>query len=50
MEGSTLDYSDDLNDSGLDVEQTGDGNYIVLGTTRSYGTGGTTDAWLLKVR
>lgn len=44
----TSEYGNDRDDdSGSDVEQTGDGGYLVLGTTSSWGAGGT-DIMLLK--
>jgi hypothetical protein len=41
-------FGGDRDDEALLVQQTGDGGYILAGTTKSYGSGNK-DAWLIKV-
>jgi hypothetical protein len=40
-------YGGNMADVGCDVSQTGDGGYVIVGYTQSYGVGGT-DFWLIK--
>ena len=43
----TKSYGGELTDDGVDIHQTSDGGYFVIGNTNSFGTG-LTDIWLLR--
>ncbi|MCH7820056.1 MAG: T9SS type A sorting domain-containing protein [Candidatus Marinimicrobia bacterium] len=43
----TKSYGGALADDGVDIHQTADGGYIIVGNTKSFGTG-LTDIWLLR--